>query len=118
MNMKAAKAFLLEDLKRHIYLSSWDFEADVRFAEAIKHKDAEIVRLCLEGQSPWPIRKSVLESTGVTKLRLRALRELVHDGLVVSEWTGTGPGGWTELNVCRCRMYKLTEVIDGQVACA
>lgn len=104
---------LLQDLKKYGSQSAWDMESDARFADIIDHPDKENIRLCATGASPRPVRKNYLDQSGITKTRLRYLRELVKLGLVEVSWRGMGFGSWYELGVRRDRVYELREVKNG-----
>lgn len=105
---------LLRDLKKYGSQSAWDMKSDARFADIIDHPDKENIHLCVSGASPWPVRKNYLDQSGITKIRLRYLRELVKLGLVEASWHGMGWGAWYELGVRRDRVYELREVKNGR----
>lgn len=90
--------------------SSWDWEADLWFAEAIHDQTAvECLRDVMKSLAPFPIRDAVRKHTTehVRLRRLRALRKLVKRGVVESYWHGTGEGSL--LGVNRIRTYALIE---------
>ena len=100
--------FLINDFKEHPVQSSWDFEADLRFAKAIGDKEAvELIKPMLNGGF-LPAILAIFRHTirpRITNRRLRAMRKLVKQGLVKIGWLGTGYGGKTEFGVNRVRSY-------------
>ena len=101
--------FILADLKKNDAQSSWDWDADLRFAkhlglaEEFRHLELAI------GGNFLPDRRAHFEMVRrtVTQRRLRAIRKLVHMGLVRSEWRGTGSCGKTDCGINRARGYFL-----------
>lgn len=99
--------FLLNDLKENVSQSSWDWEADLRFAYAIDHPKKKLIEDVVNSETVWPIRYGILKSTGITAKRLRYLRKLVNKKLVISYWIGSGWGGQSEFGLKRVRNYRL-----------
>ena len=104
--------FLIQDFKEHPVQSSWDFEADLRFAKAIDDEEAVgLIRSMLKS-SFAPAILGVFHHTirpRITRRRLAATRKLVERGLVTARWSGTGYGGKTEFGVNRARTYAWKE---------
>lgn len=94
------------DVRRHRSQSSWDWEADARFARLLGNEWAErrILAAC-ESHAPAAFRYAAVAETGVTKQRLAALRLLLKSGRITADWRGTGPGGLSELGTNRVRVY-------------
>ena len=94
--------------------TSWDWQMDLKFAERIgDERSTEVLNLLMNATAPHPIQISVWEREirwKITQRRLRALRKLVKEGLVASEWGGTGPAGVTDFGVNRTRVYMMKEV--------
>ena len=109
--MNDDQKFLLANLKANGPQSSWDWQADHRFALAAGlTEEAEKIRLVLRSHAPTIFRDEVMFSVKHVKTRrLRALQALVKKGLVRSAWVGTGAGGKNEFSVNRCRAYFLVE---------
>ena len=93
--------------------TSWDWEMDLKFAREIGAEEfAKDIKLLLKSNSPSPLRiifwDQAIRPT-ITKRRLRALRKLVEEGLVITSWVGTERGGYTDFGVRRIRGYELVE---------
>lgn len=104
---------ILKDMReRHVGQSSWDWEADYRFAKAIGAiYEIEILESLLKSTTVFAIQIACHKKF-ITKLknrRLRALRCLVKQGLVDSWWRGTGYGGYSEFGARRIKTYHLIE---------
>lgn len=103
-----ALQFLLDDLKKHGVQMSWDWEADLRFAEAIGDKQSsEILWLVVNGGAPTAVKWSHVQRTGIPQKRMRYLRQLVKRGDVISYWSGSEEGGKCQFGVNRFRNYAL-----------
>lgn len=100
--------FLINDFKEHPVQSSWDFEADLRFAKEIGDDEAvNLLRSMLKSRFV-PAILGVFYHTirpRITRKRLRVIRKLVEQGLVVTYWSGTGYGGKADFGVSRTRTY-------------
>lgn len=101
--------FVLSDIKKNGSQSSWDWDADLRFAchlgltEEIQH-----LRAANEGNFlPNRLAHFEMVRRKITQRRLRVLRKLVHEGRVTSEWRGTGLFGKTDCGINRARAYFL-----------
>ncbi len=107
--------FLKRELKRESQ-SSWDWEADSRFAEFLGEKQiakdllhaARNVGLIYFAVTAW----EMFEGPRIKRLRLRRMNELEQEGIVISEWRGTGPDGKTLYGVNRNRAYFLRSVLE------
>jgi hypothetical protein len=109
-NRAEIEAFLIHDMKSHGGCqSSWDWEADARFASFIEHKDAALINQACYSGTVWPIKERIIRGTGIIQLRLRYLRGLQKCGIVKGAWTGTGAGGLYELGTRRIRDYWLSD---------
>lgn len=101
------------DMQKHGDHGAWDWEADLRFAQAIG--DDEAVRDCanlLRSNAPYALQimaHRVVIAPRITWRRVRALRQLVRGGKARSFWLGTGPRGRTEFGVNRVRHYRLVD---------
>ena len=99
---------LVNDLKQHGGQSSWDWEADARFAEIIGDFESAKILWGVVHSSTMVFRQlTIVQKTGITKKRLRALRRLVKLGLVESSWESLGAGGRNIFGVGRLRGYNL-----------
>lgn len=105
------RAWLLADLAEHRAQSSWDWEADARWA-TMTGDDA--MRSCIDvllssstiGMIKLNYHDSYVRRT-ITLPRLRALRRLVREGYAVARWTGTGEGSRALYGLSRVRVYEL-----------
>lgn len=102
---------ILEDMRKtRVGQSSWDWEADYRFAKAIDAKDEiEILESLLKSTTVFAIQIGC-HRRFITKLkdrRLRALRNLEKQGIVYSGWIGTGSGGLNEFGTRRIKSWHL-----------
>lgn len=100
---------VLEDLKKHGTQSSWDWEADQRFASHIGDSEAaDGIRKILDSCAPSAFRiAAMLEYRRITNRRLRVLRKLVKNGLVVAFWDGLGQGAINQFGVRRVRCFRI-----------
>jgi hypothetical protein len=90
--------------------SSWDWTADKRFAEFLGDVAmCEALRVLIESSAVSTIRASYHDAyiRPLTERRLRALRSLVREGLVMAYWQGAGAGWRSEFGVGRFRVYVL-----------
>ncbi len=98
--------------------SSWDWEADYRFAIAINAKnEIEILENLLKSDAPFPVQIAVHKGC-IGKLknrRLKALRNLTKQGLINSHWLGTGYGGYSEFGIRRIKTWYLPEKIKNKI---
>lgn len=78
--------FLLDDLARHLITSSYDLDADERFAEFLGLPQA---------------------TDAVMRRRIAAFRRLRQQGKVTSGWAGCGAGSWSEIGRKRALVYQL-----------
>jgi hypothetical protein len=104
--------FMLNEMKEYGYQSSWDWAADLRFAEFIGDETAvEMLHEIMKSNTVWPIIIAVHEQCigKVKRKRLSILRELVSMGEADSWWTGTGHGGGHDFGAKRVRTYGLRE---------
>ena len=96
--------------------TSWDWQMDLKFSREVGDNEAvEDLEALLKSGSPHPrliIFWDRVIRPNITRRRLRALRQLVCEGLVVTDWAGTGPGGYTDFGVRRIRGYELKEESD------
>lgn len=104
---------VLNDLRRHELghgQSSWDWEADFRFAKEVGTKDEiEILQALLKSSAVFAHQIAVHKAR-IRKLaqrRIRALRKLYKMGLVDAFWLGTGHGGYSEFGIRRIRTWIL-----------
>ena len=102
---------ILNDMKNtRLGQSSWDWEADYRFALAVDANDeAEILSSLFNATTVFPIQIAI-HKRFIGKLknrRLRALRNLQRQGLVGSRWLGTGYGGYSEFGARRIKTWWL-----------
>ncbi len=104
-------AFILRDMRTNGFGSqgSWDWPADLRFAEHMGDRDAiDLYRDILKSHAPFPFQIAAQKRVDhVRRRRLRALRLLVKQGHVEAWWLGAGVGGHTEFGVRRLRAYAL-----------
>ena len=101
---------LLKDLAKHGDQFSWDLPADERFAAIINDIEAEkLIHHAVVSCSVSYFRLEAVKSTGITKKRLRVLRQLQKSGKVIASWMGLGWGGRSEFGVGRVRCYSLSE---------
>lgn len=107
--MNKLKRFLLSDLEENLDQSSWDWEADYRFAIAAGDtKSAEIIKEAIDSSAPTALRFVLVRSTGITKKRLRVMNGLIKMKLVTAYWLGTGDGGRSEFGISRVKIYTLS----------
>jgi hypothetical protein len=107
---------IVTDMRKHGPQASWDWEADLRFAQAISDDEAvkdcqELLRSANRG-SIWPlliIAHQELVGKRITRRRVRALRRLVQERRAKAFWLGTGPQGRADFGVGRVRHYKLLD---------
>ena len=94
--------------------SSFDWESDYRFAKALGDARAiEVYHRLLNSHSPSPVQCAVQRSVDhIRRRRLRALRMLVKQGAIESQWLGTGHGGRTVFGVGRMRTYHIKERLN------
>lgn len=99
--------------ERSNFQSSWDYEADLAFAlhaERIPASTIDLLRTIVRGSGSGILGVRAHDAyvkKSVTARRLRALRELVKARAVKADWSGTGPGGVSELGVGRARVYEI-----------
>lgn len=101
--------FILSDLEKYGSQSSWDWEADYRFAQQFYPEHEELIRKITYGGAPAGIRINAHFHTAANKVkqnRLAVLRMLVKKGFVVSYWNGTGEGGALLFGVNRVKVYE------------
>lgn len=95
------------------FQSSWDYPADLAFAlhaERIPASTIDLLRAIVGGGNNgiFAVRAhDAYVKKSVTARRLRALRKLVRARAVRCSWSGTGPGGVSELGVGRARVYEI-----------
>lgn len=102
--------WLYEDIKEHGPQSSWDWEAELRFARFVGDTHAaEWIEKAVDSKAPTGLRCAVVESVyqRVHRQRLEGLRRLKARGIVTASWIGGGAGCWYELGVRRFRLYQL-----------
>ena len=105
--MNAIEQNLINDLKSNGEQSSWDWDADARFAKIIgDEKSEQIILAAIKSGAPSAIRFETVHQTGVPKKRLRYLRGLVKKGVATAYWEGLGEGGKNTFGVNRLRVYK------------
>lgn len=101
---------LYHDLEQHGSQGSWDWEADLRFAQAIGDKEAvDDLKKCLRSSAVFALLISAQRGLvgHITRRRVRALQQLVRDGKAKAYWLGTGAYGKTEFGTNRVRHYEL-----------
>lgn len=110
--MNKYETTLLADLHQHRGQSSWDYEADYRFAKALGwEKETEDLKSILGSRAPFTciIAAHTTLVGHVKKLRVSTLRTLAKEGYVEAFWVGMGSGGGSTFGVNRARAYVLTE---------
>lgn len=115
--MKRAKKyeiqdFLMTDLKENGSQSSWDFQADLRFAKFLKEEEAvaDLERILFSSAPLALILDAHSALIGKVKnKRLAGLRELVSMGEAESFWMGLGQGSMNQFGAKRVRCYSLRE---------
>lgn len=105
------RAWLIADLREHRCQSSWDWEADKRWAE-MKGDAAmqECIDVLINSTGIDVLRANYHDAyvrRQVTEPRLRALRRLVREGHAVAYWQGAGEGARNNFGVGRFRVYAL-----------
>jgi hypothetical protein len=93
--------------------SSWDWEADLRFAQAIGDDGAATwADQLARSQMPLPLRLDLYTAHcgHITRRRRRAMGELVRRGWATASWIGLGEGSRAAFGVGRSRVYELTPV--------
>lgn len=107
--------FLTEDMKAHINMTtSWDWDADYRFAEKF-YDDATIKAILLTKGNVNNVRGVDLfmaVAKRVHKKRLHTLRKMEEKGLVKTGWVGNGVGSST-FGVTKSRLYELIIIDEG-----
>jgi hypothetical protein len=107
--MHKLKKLMMKDLEEYGEQSSWDWDADLRFAIMINdEKSITIIQEALKSYSTSQVRCQAVAETGITKKRLRVLNGLIRLGLVKASWVGTGEGGRNLYGVSRVRSYELS----------
>ena len=109
--MTADEEIILKDMKDiKLGQSSWDWQADYRFAKAIKSEhEIDILEMLLKSNAPFPHQIAV-HKKHISKLknrRLRALRRLEKQKYLKSLWIGTGYGGRSDFGVNRIKTWHL-----------
>lgn len=106
-----AGQFLLADMEKHGGQSSWDWEADRRFAEFIGDTEAaDMLNRAIKSEAVDCFRFAAARTARhVTRKRLRVLNDLRKRGLVDSGWIGTQEGGRNTFGVGRIRAYYPTQ---------
>lgn len=111
--MTKDEQIILEDIKKtRMGQSSWDWEADYRFAKAVNANDEiEILKALLKSHTAFPIQIEIHRKY-ISKLknrRLRALRRLEKRGVLFSGWAGTGYGGYALFGTRRTKGWHLKD---------
>lgn len=108
------RQFLIADIKKHGAQSSWDWDADVRFARFLDDTvSADAIQRACDSHSVLSARYSYWVHFGgrrICRNRMRRLRELVSAGFLSAGWVGLGAGGFSEFGIRRVRAYSLTAV--------
>jgi hypothetical protein len=104
------RLFILQYIKKHLIVSSWDWDADVAYASEFYPELKEFGIELLNSASVDPIRIAAHRAYlgKVKNDRLRITQGLVNDGLVDKNWSGTGFGGRSMFGVSRTKSYQLT----------
>lgn len=102
---------ILKDMQENgIGQSSWDWEADYHFAEAINAEEERDILSQLLKSATVVVIQIAIHKKFITKLknrRLRALRKLEKQGVIESWWRGTGERGYSEFGVNRVKTWHL-----------
>jgi hypothetical protein len=112
MSLSEDAKFLKADMRKHGAQASWNWEADLRFAEFIDDAIAvDCLKTLLGSAAPFPLQIASHRAcvTRTKRRRLRALRFMKDIGIVETGWIGTGEGGATEFGPRRIRYYGLVE---------
>ncbi|WP_415913136.1 hypothetical protein [Neptuniibacter sp. QD37_11] len=89
--------------------SSWDWDADLSFAERFHLPHQAEIRQALYSDTPTSLQVGLWKSTWykpVTQLRIRALKELVDKKHLESYWVGLGPGSKTAYGISKVKKYR------------
>jgi len=104
--------WLRDDLKQCEIQTSWDWDADYRFAMQFgSESEKKAIKEFYFSKSIAGIKIAVWCETirgTITRKRLNALNELVAQGYAKKWWSGTGGGGMYEIGVNRVRAYGLS----------
>lgn len=109
--------FLLQDLKDNKSTSSWDWQADYRFAWKFFPDVVEDFQMLFR-RNTLHSAKIAFHKTyllHVKKARLRSLRKLQQKKLVVSGWMGLGIGGYSETGITKVRTYQLAATENNNI---
>lgn len=83
--------------------TSWDWEADYKFAIYLRSDMAEIIKDVIDSQDTQISLRMVTWKSmwyrPVTQLRLKALKELVELSFVEAGWLGLGHGSKSEFGL-------------------
>lgn len=100
----------LRDLVENGPQSSWDWGADLRFAQALENEEAaKIIKAVIESDGVQLIREAYMKSGEVKKVheqRLTALRRLTQANLAVSFWQGLGDGAVSDFGINKIRVWE------------
>ncbi len=110
--------FLLNDLQENGPQASWDWPADMRFAQHVGDTDtAQLLEWAIHSQTVLPVLIATVKLHGewVKQRRLRALRLLAHMGKVQAKWDGMGERGVHDFGVSRTRVYYLSDAVPCQI---
>lgn len=104
--------FILKDMRSYHGQSSWDWEADLRFARFLGDKEAEVIINDACHCSLVPMAVALMHTKAALRVkgkRLDLLRELVREGLVEKWPLGTGQCGRTDCGISWAMSYHLKE---------
>lgn len=101
--------FLIKDLEENESQSSWDWEADFRFAKQFYPNECKDIALIIRSQTlhAHQIVAHRLLAEKTKSSRLRTMRRLIKKGIVKAYWVGTGWGGKHDFGINRVRAYFL-----------
>lgn len=100
--------FLYDDIVENGHQSSWDFGADLRFAEFLKDKTAiDAISKAMSSSAPMALRWQAVQLTKMPQKRMYYLRKLVQQRKINASWMGLGEGSVGEFGVNRVRIYSM-----------
>lgn len=102
--------FLIKDIGENGSQSSWDWQADLRFAKFFFPEEHADIAAIIHSSTVYSSRIAAHEvlAKKTKSSRIATLRRLIKKGLIESSWMGTGEGGKNLFGVNRVRSYYLT----------
>lgn len=102
------EVWLLEDLREHKYVASWDWDSDRRFIYKFYPELKEDIDALLESSALSVIRLGFhkVNFEKINKERRKLLNGLVRNGYIFAEWRGVGYGNG-DYGIKRNRFFSI-----------